>query len=129
MEGEDIDKEQSVPKLWTIKRRKEIEMNSNENKKEKGFSLSDLAAFLLIPWLLTMLILVFFTSLGCLFWLIWNAMALFTEIPATPIQNFLPFVIVKNFENIYIFIAVVFYSFILGLVWVIKNMRNEVHHD
>lgn len=104
-------------------------MNSNENKKEKGFSLSDLAVFLLIPWLLTMLILVFFISLGSLFWIIWNTLALFTEIPVTPKQNFLPFVIVKNFENIYIFIAVSFYSFILGLVWVIKNMRNKVHHD
>ena len=91
-----------------------------EQKKQEKNSvlsvLSGLALFFVATSLLTMLVIVFSMSIGSLFWLIWNTVALFLDVPAKPIQNFLPLVLAARFWNINLVITST-----LGLLFLIFN--------
>ena len=78
--------------------------------------LSGLALFFVATSLLTMLVIVFSMSIGSLFWLIWNTVALFLDAPAKPIQDFLPLVLAARFWNINLVITLT-----LGLLFLIFN--------
>ncbi|WP_231078310.1 hypothetical protein, partial [Streptococcus sanguinis] len=114
-------KEKPVMKSRNILERDSVKNAfEGERKKQEKNSvlsvLSGLALFFVATSLLTMLVIVFSMSIGSLFWLIWNTVALFLDMPAKPIQNFLPLVLVARFWNINLVITST-----LGLLFLIFN--------